>query len=136
PVRAPEFARHGAAKHRASSVRRAGRSLTSLRACDPLYGGPYSRRRWCFWIRGTGGAMRTQHLLAVSAIRIAGTGTWVGVAAKIAAASANGVQRVQAGPNDISGTVTGAHGPEAGVWVIAETNELPTKFVRIVVTDD
>ena len=27
-------------------------------------------------------------------------------------------------------------GPEAGVWVIAETNELPTKFVRIVVTDD
>ena len=80
--------------------------------------------------------MRTQHLLAVSAILIAGTGTWVGVAPKIAAASANGVQRVQAGPNDISGTVTGAHGPEAGVWVIAETNELPTKFVRIVVTDD
>jgi hypothetical protein len=36
----------------------------------------------------------------------------------------------------ISGTVTSAHGPEAGVWVIAETNELPTKFVKIVVTDD
>ena len=29
-----------------------------------------------------------------------------------------------------------AKGPEAGVWVIAETSELPTKFVRIVVTDD
>src|SRR5437762_318076 len=83
------IARHGAAKHRAASGRRAVRSLTSLRACDPLYGGPYSRRRWCFWIRGTGGAMRTQHLLAVSAILIAGTGTWVGVAPKIAAASAN-----------------------------------------------
>ena len=27
-------------------------------------------------------------------------------------------------------------GPEAGVWVIAETTDLPTKFVRIVVTDD
>src|SRR5207237_10188976 len=26
--------------------------------------------------------------------------------------------------------------PEAGVWVIAETHDLPTKFVRIVVTDD
>ena len=39
-------------------------------------------------------------------------------------------------PDDIGGVVTGPHGPEAGVWVIAETNELPTKFVRIVVTDD
>src|SRR6516225_3105016 len=27
-------------------------------------------------------------------------------------------------------------GPEAGVWVIAETTDLPTKFVKIVVTDD
>src|SRR5258705_5045082 len=39
-------------------------------------------------------------------------------------------------PDDIGGTVTSAKGPEAGVWVIAETTELPTKFVRIVVTDD
>src|ERR687892_200611 len=38
--------------------------------------------------------------------------------------------------DDIGGVVTGANGPEAGVWVIAETSELPTKFVRIVVTDD
>src|SRR6266550_922451 len=38
--------------------------------------------------------------------------------------------------SDISGVVTGTNGPEAGVWVIAETTELPTKFVRIVVTDD
>ena len=36
----------------------------------------------------------------------------------------------------ISGTVTGPQGPEAGVWVIAETTELPTRFARIVVTDD
>src|SRR4051794_11999651 len=42
----------------------------------------------------------------------------------------------QVGANDISGTVSGAKGPEAGVWVIAETRDLPTKFVRIVVTDD
>ena len=34
------------------------------------------------------------------------------------------------------GTVTGASGPEAGVWVIAETTDLPTKFAKIVVTDD
>jgi len=38
--------------------------------------------------------------------------------------------------NDIKGTVTGVRGPEAGVWVIAETRDLPTKYVKIVVTDD
>ncbi len=38
--------------------------------------------------------------------------------------------------DDIGGVVTGARGPEAGVWVIAETRALPTRFIRIVVTDD
>ena len=38
--------------------------------------------------------------------------------------------------DDIGGVVTSAKGPEAGVWVIAETTDLPTKFVKIVVTDD
>jgi hypothetical protein len=38
--------------------------------------------------------------------------------------------------DDIGGVVRSAKGPEAGVWVIAETKDLPTKFVRIVVTDD
>ena len=42
----------------------------------------------------------------------------------------------RAAGNDIEGTVTGPNGPEPGVWVIAETSDLPTKFVRIVVTDD
>src|SRR5205823_8454771 len=40
------------------------------------------------------------------------------------------------GTTDIGGAVTGAKGPEAGVWVIAETTDLPTKFTRIVVTDE
>jgi hypothetical protein len=39
-------------------------------------------------------------------------------------------------PDDIGGVVSSAKGPEAGVWVIAETTELPTKFRKIVVTDD
>jgi hypothetical protein len=39
-------------------------------------------------------------------------------------------------PDDIGGVVTSERGAEAGVWVIAETTALPTKFVRIVVTDD
>lgn len=38
--------------------------------------------------------------------------------------------------DDIGGVVTGPDGPEAGVWVIAETHDLPTRFARIVVTDD
>ena len=38
--------------------------------------------------------------------------------------------------NDIGGNVTSSNGPEAGVWVIAETEDLETRFARIVVTDD
>jgi hypothetical protein len=38
--------------------------------------------------------------------------------------------------DDIGGVVTGPRGPEAGVWVIAETRTLPTRFIRSVVTDD
>ncbi|MDB5583082.1 MAG: hypothetical protein JWR80_8258 [Bradyrhizobium sp.] len=37
---------------------------------------------------------------------------------------------------DIGGTVRSAAGPEAGVWVIAETNDLPTPYRKIVVTDN
>jgi hypothetical protein len=39
-------------------------------------------------------------------------------------------------PGYITGTVTGDKGPEAGVWVIAETKDLPTGFIKTVVTDD
>ena len=45
-------------------------------------------------------------------------------------------ETVRVGNADIGGVVTSAKGPEAGVWVIAETTDLPTKFVKIVVTDD
>jgi hypothetical protein len=38
--------------------------------------------------------------------------------------------------DDIGGVVTSAKGPEAGVWVIAETTDLPTRFAKMVVTDD
>src|SRR5215510_12952117 len=38
--------------------------------------------------------------------------------------------------DDLGGVVTSANGAEAGVWVIAETTDLPTKFAKIVVTDD
>src|SRR6266576_3069179 len=38
--------------------------------------------------------------------------------------------------DDIGGIVTSRVGPEAGVWVIAETTELGTRFAKMVVTDD
>src|SRR5512142_857052 len=59
-----------------------------------------------------------------------------GLVALLAVSQPRSARQSQAGPNEIAGVVTGPRGPEAGVWVIAETNELPTKFVRIVVTDD
>ena len=43
---------------------------------------------------------------------------------------------VTASSDDISGVVRSASGPEAGVWVIAETDDLETGFRKIVVTDD
>ncbi|MBK9608750.1 MAG: carboxypeptidase regulatory-like domain-containing protein [Betaproteobacteria bacterium] len=52
------------------------------------------------------------------------------------AASQRTAPQVTIGATDIGGVVSGPKGPEAGVWVIAETTELPTKFARIVVTDE
>ena len=43
----------------------------------------------------------------------------------------------QQGDNQaIEGRVQSSNGDEAGVWVIAETDDLPTHFIKIVVTDD
>src|SRR4051812_28198368 len=44
--------------------------------------------------------------------------------------------RTDVRPADIRGTVSSGKGPEAGVWVIAETTDLPTRYVKEVVTDD
>ncbi|HEX6224507.1 MAG TPA: hypothetical protein VFZ52_08855 [Chryseolinea sp.] len=51
-------------------------------------------------------------------------------------ASCDSKKSVEVEQDDIGGTVTGPNGPEAGVWVIAETYDLPTRFAKIVVTDD
>ena len=65
----------------------------------------------------------------------------IGAAAVVAALVATpvGAQKAPAvaiGKVDIGGVVRGPKGAEAGVWVIAETTELPTKFAKMVVTDD
>jgi hypothetical protein len=49
---------------------------------------------------------------------------------------ANAQPAVVLDTDDIGGVVSGPNGPEAGVWVIAETTDLPTRFARMVVTDD
>src|SRR5713226_9532886 len=66
----------------------------------------------------------------------------VGIAVLLTASAArlsaqqNTAEAVRIGDNDLGGVVTSAQGPEAGVWVIAETTDLPTKFAKIVVTDE
>src|SRR5256885_13009289 len=77
--------------------------------------------------------MSTRALAAtVGVVSLAiGIVAWMGEAPRVRAADAVAVDA-----DDIGGTVRGASGPEAGVWVVAETSDLPTRFVRIVVTDD
>jgi hypothetical protein len=61
----------------------------------------------------------------------------IAIAAFIAMTPARlNAQSVPVGRNDIGGVVKSPHGPEAGVWVIAETHDLPTRFAKMVVTDD
>ncbi len=55
---------------------------------------------------------------------------------RASAAAQAEANRVAVNSDDIGGVVTSSKGPEAGVWVIAETTDLPTKFRKIVVTDD
>lgn len=57
-------------------------------------------------------------------------GVFVQLDARQAAAAA-----VDLDGDDIGGTVDSRSGPQVGVWVIAETSDLPTGFARIVVTD-
>ena len=74
--------------------------------------------------------------LASAALLALGVGLYLATALTGAApVQSSGVQ-VQVDPDDLGGVVTGPRGPEAGVWVIVETSDLPTKFARIVVTDD
>jgi hypothetical protein len=64
---------------------------------------------------------------------LASTFLW---AASAATPQAYAAEAVKNSGDDIGGAVTSAKGPEAGVWVIAETKDLPTRYIKIVVTDD
>src|SRR5216110_932712 len=52
------------------------------------------------------------------------------------AAQESSASAVAIDDDDIGGVVTSRFGPEAGVWVIAETKDLGTRFAKIAVTDD
>ena len=74
-------------------------------------------------IRGIGGLPALMAALVIMAT----TALWLGVAA-----TAQGPLDA----DDIGGVVRSPSGPEAGVWVIAETDDFDTRFRKIVVTDD
>jgi hypothetical protein len=59
-----------------------------------------------------------------------------GIAVALALSGVASAQLPAVKDHQIGGVVTGAKGPEAGVWVIAETTDLPTRYAKIVVTDD
>src|SRR5580693_8313836 len=72
---------------------------------------------------------KCNRILGMLAVALVFTLVWlVATQSRSAAAAGNA--------DYIEGIVTSSNGPEAGVWVIAETTDLPTKYVKIVVTDD
>src|SRR5262245_18142128 len=77
--------------------------------------------------------MALRQLLLASAAAI---GIAVGIAGDQTATQAQQAAAVTIDSDDIGGVVTGPNGPEAGVWVIAETTDLPTRYIKSVVTDD
>jgi hypothetical protein len=76
--------------------------------------------------------MKTMRILSFAVL----AGLMVFFATPRNAVSQTGGQAVRIDNDDIGGVVTGPKGPEAGVWVIAETTDLPTRYSKTVVTDD
>jgi len=76
-----------------------------------------------------------RHLRTFLGLSFAATAA-IGAVASSGAATQLSPTAVAIDRDDIGGVVTGNNGPEGGVWVIAETTDLPTKFAKIVVTDD
>ena len=93
-----------------------------------------------FWRRSSGSraenpreSLMQKRAWKLIGMALAGCGLW----GSVAIVRANGrAAAVATGASEIGGAVASAKGPEAGVWVIAETSDLGTKFRKIVVTDD
>src|SRR4051812_4736064 len=80
--------------------------------------------------------------MRASRVRILMAGILVAGAIGAVGASQQGAPPVPAAglvaidADDIGGVVRSTAGPEAGVWVIAETTDFQTKFRKMVVTND
>src|SRR5215218_625111 len=88
----------------------------------------YRRIRWSLGLPGGNMSVRRVLFSTVAALSIAAGSA----AAQVPAAAQQAALAID--NDDIGGVVTGPTGPEAGVWVIAETTDLPTKYAKIVVT--
>jgi len=82
--------------------------------------------------------MTTRRLVSGVSVGFVGIALALSVAVSLIGSTAQQAvsESIRIDDDDIGGVVTGPNGPEAGVWVIAETADLPTRFVKIVVTDD
>jgi hypothetical protein len=69
--------------------------------------------------------------ISIVAVFVLGAG-----AATLLSACNSSAPKIAIDDDDIAGVVTSTAGAEAGVWVIAETDDLGTRFSRSVVTDD
>jgi hypothetical protein len=79
--------------------------------------------------------MRTARLLNFAGAAAIAIGAYfIATRPHLSAQEANPQVKIKA--NDIGGVVSSTKGPEAGVWVIAETTSLPTRYIKEVVTDD
>lgn len=84
-----------------------------------------------------GTCLRTHSkLLRMGVGLVVATATSAGLLLAVTASPSAQAQASRRPQGFIGGVVESSKGPEAGVWVIAETTELPTKFVKIVVTGD
>jgi hypothetical protein len=78
----------------------------------------------------------------MSSVKTEILGLVAGMAGVLSASTAGAAENSSRQPaialdqDDIGGVVTSAKGPEAGVWVIAETTDFDTRYAKIVVTDD
>ena len=78
--------------------------------------------------------MRTIRFLNFASVALLGIASYVAVTRSNLNAQQSGAVKIKA--DDIGGVVSSSKGPEAGVWVIAETTDLPTRYIKEVVTDD
>jgi hypothetical protein len=80
--------------------------------------------------------MRIRRVLASSVVVALGIGGLLVSGQARLSAQPSTDPAIRIGAADLGGVVTSATGPEAGVWVIAETTDLQTRFAKIVVTDE